>query len=342
MVGSDRPALLVTGGAGYIGSHVCRAAASAGYLPISFDDMSSGHSWAVKWGPLEIGDVGNPRQITAVLERWRPVATIHLAGLIVSGESVADPARYYQVNVAGSHALLEAIRHVAPAENIPCKVVFSSSAAVYGEPQSTPIAEDHPVLPLSPYGATKAMTERMLRDYAIAYGMRSVSLRYFNAAGAHEAADIGEAHPGESHLIPLALAAMEGGFPLTIHGDDYPTPDGTCIRDYVHVDDLAAAHVKAVDFLLEKSGAYVFNLGSGEGASVRELIAMVEKVGERQVQARVAARRAGDPAVLLANISRARRELGWGPSKSGLQSIVESAWAWHRKLQEKGAQIAAQ
>lgn len=320
-------ALLVTGGAGYIGSHVCKAAAAAGYLPVTFDNLAGGHRHAVRWGPLEKGDLRDGERVLATLERWRPVSVIHLAGLIDTSASMADPSSYYAHNVTASVALFDAMRRTGVSS-----LIFSSSAAVYGEPAYTPIDEDHRCLPLSPYGASKMMVERILQDYACAYGLNSVSLRYFNAAGADAGGEIGEAHLVETHLIPLVLEAVAGRRPqIAIHGDDYDTRDGTCIRDYVHVEDLAAAHLLAIDYLKTREGAHAFNLGSGQGATVREIVDIARHVSNRTMPIRTGPRRAGDPAVLLADSTRARLQLGWSPARSDLKAIVSSAWNWHNK-----------
>ncbi len=322
-----RRTLLVTGGAGYIGSHVCKAAALAGYLPVAFDSLSGGHRHAVRWGPLEKGDLRDGERVRAALERWRPQAVIHLAGLIDTSASVADPSTYYEHNVTASLTLLDAMRRASVGA-----LVFSSSAAVYGEPAYTPMDERHRCLPLSPYGASKMMVERLLLDYAQAYGLRSVSLRYFNAAGADADGEIGEAHPVETHLIPLVLEAIAGRRPqIAIHGADYDTRDGTCIRDYVHVADLAAAHLLALDFLAAGEGAHVFNLGSGHGATVREIVEIARRVSNRPVPVKLGPRRVGDPAILLADSTLARTRLGWKPLQSDLENIIASAWQWHRK-----------
>ncbi|MGE0152927.1 MAG: UDP-glucose 4-epimerase GalE [Reyranellaceae bacterium] len=321
--------LLVTGGAGYIGSHVCKAAAIAGYLPVTFDSLAGGHRHAVRWGPLEVGDLRDGPRIRAALERWRPAAVVHLAGLIDTAESVADPGRYYLHNVVASMTLLDAMRQAGVAS-----LIFSSSAAVYGEPAYAPIDEAHPCAPLSPYGASKMMVERILRDYAGPYGVTSVALRYFNAAGADPDGEIGEAHPTETHLVPLVLEALAGRRKsISVHGTDYDTRDGTCVRDYIHVGDLADAHVLAVKFLEEQQqkGAHAFNLGSGEGATVREIIEAAGRLANRPVPVTFGARRPGDPAVLLANPRRAQRQLGWKPVRSDVETIIATAWAWHRK-----------
>jgi len=320
-------ALLVTGGAGYIGSHVCKAAAAAGYLPVTFDNLTGGHRHAVRWGPLEKGDLRDRESVRAVLERWRPLAVIHLAGLIDTSASMADPSSYYAHNVGATMTLLDAMKRAGV-----LSLIFSSSAAVYGEPAYTPIDEKHQCLPLSPYGTSKMMVERILQDYARAYAFKSVSLRYFNAAGADSGGEIGEAHPVETHLIPLVLEAVAGRRPqIAIHGDDYDTRDGTCVRDYIHVEDLATAHLLAVEFLSGRDGAHAFNLGSGQGATVREIIDIARRVSNRTVPISMGPRRAGDPAVLLADSTRAQLQLGWKPVRSDLPSIVSSAWNWHKK-----------
>lgn len=322
--------LLVTGGAGYIGSHVCKAAAAAGYRPVSFDNLQHGHESFVRWGPLEQGELRDRGRIRDVLQKWRPQAVIHLAALISVGESVEKPDLYYETNVTATLGLLDEMR-VAGID----RLVFSSSAAVYGEPERTPIDEAHPCRPLSPYGASKRAVEEKLIERAQEHGLRSIALRYFNAAGADRDGEIGEAHPVETHLIPLAFDALAGTRPpLTIHGDDYPTRDGTCLRDYVHVEDLAQAHLLALDGLAARDGARVYNLGSGEGATVREVVETIGRVAGRDVPVRIGPRRDGDAPALLADAALARRELGWTARHSDLPTIIGSAWAWHRKSSE--------
>jgi UDP-arabinose 4-epimerase len=323
--------VLVTGGAGYIGSHVCQALAAAGLQPVVYDNMSSGHAWAVQWGPLEGGDLLDPGRLDEVMRKYSPVAVIHLAGLIVSSDSVRDPEPYYAGNVAGSLGLLAAMRR-----NGIERIVFSSSAAVYGEPEQTPITEQHPRRPLNPYGTSKLVIEGALQDYARAYGLHSVSLRYFNAAGADPSGMIGEAHPLETHLIPLVLEVAAGLRPaLAVYGTDYPTADGTCIRDYIHVSDLADAHVLALRYLDRAVGAHVFNLGSGSGATVREVVRIAEGVSGHHIPLSIAPRRPGDPAALLADAGRAHQLLDWQPRLSDLETMISTAWLWHQKMLQR-------
>lgn len=322
-------AILVTGGAGYVGSHAAKALAAAGYLPVTVDNLKHGHRWAVRWGPLEEGDLLSRDFLDGILAKWRPEAVLHFAGLISVGESVAEPGIYYQNNVTASLTLLEAMR----AADID-RIVFSSTAAVYGEPDATPIPETAPLRPLNPYGAGKAMVETMLADYGVAHGLRSAALRYFNAAGADSDGEIGEAHDPETHLIPLALDAAAGRRgALAIYGDDYPTPDGTCVRDYIHVSDLAAAHVAALDRTAarDRGSAERFNLGTGSGFTVRQVLETIGHVTRRPVPVRQAPRRPGDSPALVADPSLARRALGWTPMFSDLETIVRTAWGWTRR-----------
>jgi UDP-arabinose 4-epimerase len=317
--------VLVTGGAGYVGSHTCKALADHGYVPVTVDDFSSGHRGAVRWGPLERGDIADRAFMERVLAEHRPVAVLHFAAFSQVGESVREPARYYANNVAGTLALLEAIRSDGPR-----KIVFSSTCATYGQPERLPIKESDPQAPINPYGRSKLAVEHLLHDCCVAYGIRAVALRYFNAAGAEAEAGIGEAHEPETHLIPLVIeTALARRGPVEIFGDDYPTPDGTCQRDYVHVGDLAEAHVLALRFLDWSPGFHAFNLGTGRAYSVREVIAAAERVGRRSIPVRVAARRPGDPPVLFADASGAEATLGWSPQRSSIDEIVRSAWAWH-------------
>jgi UDP-arabinose 4-epimerase len=302
----------------------CKALARAGYAPVVYDNLSRGHAWAVKWGSLERGDLLSPARLAAVIRKHRPIAVLHFAALAYVGESVEDPLRYYRNNVGGTINLLQAMREAAVS-----RIVFSSTCAVYGAPKKVPIPEDHPQLPLNPYGHSKRMIERMLSDSATAHGLRSVSLRYFNAAGADPDGEIGEVHDPETHLIPLALEAAAGLRPrLTIHGTDYPTRDGTCIRDYVHVADLADAHVLALGYLVGNPGAAAFNLGNGGGFTVREVIAAAERVTGRKIPLREGPRRPGDPPALVANAGSARRKLGWKPRYQALEVMIATAWRW--------------
>ncbi|MEK9968508.1 MAG: UDP-glucose 4-epimerase GalE [Ferrovibrio sp.] len=328
MAAAERAAILVTGGAGYIGSHVCKALSDAGYLPVTYDNLCAGHAWAVRWGPLESGDLIDGGRLDAVMRKYRPVAVIHLAGLIVVSESVTDPAQYYLNNVNGSISLLDAMRRSGIE-----RIVFSSSAAVYGEPRTTPMPEHHAQEPLNPYGTSKQMIERVLQDYARAYNLHSVALRYFNAAGADAGGEIGEAHPVETHLIPLVLEVAAGKrHHVAIYGDGYPTRDGTCIRDYIHVSDLAHAHVLALGYLDNSVGAHAINLGNGTGTTVREVIDVARRITGHAIPTRIQPPRPGDPAILLADPSRARQLLGWQPAYSGLECMVASAWTWHKRV----------
>ena len=318
--------ILVTGGAGYIGSHTCKALAAAGFTPVTFDNLRTGHRRAVKWGPLEEGDLSDGARLAAVIAKYAPRGVIHFAASSAVGESVADPGAYYRNNVAGSLTLLEAMRdHGVGA------LVFSSTAAVYGAPQQDLMPETHPLLPINPYGASKLMIERMIEDFAAAHGLRFARLRYFNAAGADPEGEIGEAHEPETHAIPLALLTALGRRPhFDVFGVDYPTPDGSAVRDYIHVADLAAAHVLALRRLLDGGASMTLNLGTGEGHSVLALVAAVERVTGKTLAVRRTARRAGDPSRLVADASAAMSELGWRPAMPGLEAIVATAWNWHR------------
>ncbi len=317
--------VLVTGGAGYVGSHSCKALAAAGLVPVTYDNLNRGHREAVKWGPLEPGDIRDRERLDAVLRIHRPAAILHCAAIAYVGESMKDPAGYYDNNVRGSQVLLEAAR----AAGIGC-VVFSSSCTVYGVPPAMPVTEDMPYAPISPYGRTKMIVEGMLRDYETAYGTRAIILRYFNAAGADPAGETGEDHDPEPHLIPRALMAAAGELPhLDILGTDYPTPDGTAIRDYIHVTDLADAHVRALRELLAGGGSDTLNLGTGKGYSVRDVVAAVERITGKAVPVMLAPRRPGDPAALWAAPGRAQMRLGCDMSHSDIETIVSTAWAWH-------------
>ena len=320
------PTVWVAGGAGYIGSHVCKALAAAGFTPVVYDNLSSGHRWAVRWGPLEIGDIRDEARLVEVMRRYRPAAVLHFAALIAVGESVVDPGKYYSTNVAGSIALLNAMR----SQGVDT-LVFSSTAAVYGVPQRQPIDETQPRAPVNPYGWSKAMVEQIISDHAAAHDLRWAALRYFNACGADPEGESGEEHDPEFHLIPRALMAVAGKLPhLDLFGTDYPTPDGTCIRDYIHVADLASAHVAALRHLLGGGASVAANLGVGRGFSVREVIAAVEAATGLTVPVRYGPRREGDPPELVADPGLAMRSFGFAPRFTDLTEIVATAWNWHR------------
>ena len=319
--------ILVTGGAGYIGSHACKALAAAGFEPVVFDNFVYGHDWAVKWGPIVRGDTSDKALIRQTLEEHRPVAVMHFAAYAYVGESVGDPAKYYRNNVGGTLALLEAM-----VESGVNKFIFSSTCATYGVPEGSSIPESHSQSPINPYGHSKLMVEQILRDFDTAHGLKSIALRYFNAAGADPDTEIGEYHDPETHLIPLVLdAAMGRRADITIFGEDYPTEDGTCIRDYIHVSDLADAHVLALGRLLEGGESDALNLGTGRGYSVREVIDVAKKVTGRDITVTQGDRRPGDPPYLVAEPGRAFDALGWKPENSGIERVLETAWAWHLK-----------
>lgn len=320
-------AVLVTGGAGYIGSHTCKLLARAGRLPVAFDDLSNGHADAVRWGPLETGSIEDRGRLREVFAAWRPEAVIHFAGLIEVGRSAEDPAAFYRTNVAGSLALLEEMGAAGVQ-----RIVFSSSASVYGIPAALPVSEDAQPAPVSPYGETKRAVESMLDAFARAHGTRHAALRYFNAAGADPEGELGERHDPETHLVPRALRTALGLEPhVSIFGTDYPTPDGTAVRDYVHVSDLAAAHVAALDYLAGGGEPVAVNIGTGRGHSVRQVLDAARRIAGRPLAERRAPRRAGDPPELVAATGRAARLLGWTPRLSDLDSIVATAWAWHSR-----------
>jgi len=314
--------VLVIGGAGYVGSHACKALAAAGFRPVVYDDLSTGHRWAAKWGPLEAGDLRDATHLTAVLQRWRPAAVMHFAAQALVGRSVAEPALTWSINRDGTAALIAAL---ATQGNLP--VVFSSTCSLYGESVAALLDESLPPAPTNPYAASKRAAEELLE----AAPLRSVRLRYFNAAGADPEGELGEVHEPETHLIPNVLKAVLDGPPLFVHGTDYPTPDGTCLRDYVHVSDLAAAHLAALRHLLAGGASATLNLGSGEAASVLQVIATAERVTGRPVPWRTGPRRPGDPARLVADCSRAAALLGWRPQRSQLETIIADAWQWHRR-----------
>ena len=319
--------VLVTGGAGYVGAHACKALAAAGYQPVVYDNLVHGHEQAVRWGPLERGELSDRARLDEVFDRHRPDAVMHFAAFTAVGESVSDPGKYYRNNVAGSLALIE-----ATAAHGVDRLVFSSTAATYGLPGRIPITEDAPNNPINPYGRSKLMIEQILFDFEAAHGLKSAIMRYFNAAGASPDGEIGECHDPETHLIPLALDAITGKGPeLTVFGSDYPTPDGTCVRDYIHVSDLAEAHVAALDRLAGGGATRVYNLGTGSGVSVREILNAIEKVTGKAVPHCLGPRRPGDPPVLVSDPSRARAELGWDAGMSDIETIIATAWSWHQR-----------
>jgi UDP-glucose 4-epimerase len=323
---SDRPAILVTGGAGYIGSHCCRALAAAGYHPVVFDNLSTGHRSFVA-GSLVTGDLADKAALARAFARHDILAVMHFAASSLVAESVADPQKYYVNNLAGTLSLLETMREAG------ChRLVFSSTGAVYGNADSKALPESHVCAPINPYGASKWMVERVLADYRGAYGFGSFALRYFNASGADASGDIGELRDNETHLIPRAMMALQGHVrDFAVFGDDYDTPDGTAIRDYIHVTDLATAHVSALKLLLQGHCGGAFNLGTGKGFSVREILGAIAAETGREVPHVVKPRRSGDPAYLVADPAAARETLKFRTEHSDLATIIRTAWAWHRK-----------
>ena len=317
--------ILVTGGAGYIGSVTCKALARAGYEPVALDHLRHGHRSAVRWGPLVEVDLADREALGSVFREYQISAVIHFAASVSVGESMRAPAEYFRNNVVNTINLLDCMRETGIRS-----MVFSSTAAVYGNPQQKLISEDHPTAPLNPYGESKLMVERLLRWYGDTYRLRWTALRYFNAAGADPEGEAGEAHHPETHLIPLAVAAGLGDIPeLEVYGTDYETADGTAVRDYIHVTDLATAHLKALERLARGGTNCTLNLGTGQGHSVQQVISAVERVGNCTVPVRRCPRRSGDAPVLVADASRASRELAWRPQHSSLDRIVETAWEWY-------------
>jgi len=320
-------AILVTGGAGYVGAHTCKALRRAGYTPVTFDNLSTGHKSFVRWGPLVPGDIRDADAACHALRAYEVDAVLHFAGSAYVGESVSDPQKYYENNVAGSLSLLRAM-----CEADCRKLVFSSSCAIYGEPKEMPICETTPQLPVNPYGASKAMIERVLCDYGRAHKICAIALRYFNASGADPDGELGELRDPETHLIPRAMMAIQGYIDdFALFGTDYPTPDGTAIRDYIHVSDLAEAHVASLQHLFAGKTGGAFNLGTGRGHSVQQVLdAIAAEAGER-LPISSAPRREGDPPILVADVSLSSAELGFSPRLSDLKTIVHTAWAWHRR-----------
>ncbi len=324
--------ILVTGGAGYVGSHCCKAFSKAGWRVVVFDSLFRGWRDMVKWGELIEGDIMDRAALDAAIAQVKPDVVAHFAALTFVGESVADPARYYANNSIGAFNILEAMR--AGGVN---KIIFSSTAATFGVPLETPITEDHIQQPINPYGWSKLFVERMMADYANAYGLKFASLRYFNAAGADADGEVGERHEPETHVIPLAArGALRDDYEFTIFGDDFDTRDGTCVRDYVHVSDLGRAHAAAAEYLLAGGKAEFFNLGTGNGTTVKEIADAIEKVSGRPLPRRVGPRREGDPAVLIASNARAKAVLGWEPIQSSVDEIVRTAWDWAQADAKRG------
>ena len=323
--------ILVTGGAGYVGAHACKALRRSGYTPVVFDNLSTGHRSFVRWGPFVQGDIRDHAAVLDAISYCKAKAVLHFAASACVGESVSDPRKYYDNNVAGSLSLLRAMLDAE------CrKLVFSSSCAVYGEPHDLPIRETSPLNPVNPYGASKLMFERVLADYALAYGLQSIALRYFNASGADPEIELGELRDPETHLIPRAMMAIQGHITdFAVFGTDYDTPDGTPIRDYIHVSDLAEAHVLALRRLMAGGPGGAFNLGTGQGYSVKEVLDAISTDTGVRLNAVEASRRPGDPPVLVADATLARTELGFAPAYSDLKTIVHTSWAWHRRAHPK-------
>ena len=319
--------IFVTGGAGYVGSHCCKAFAEVGWAVVVYDNLKHGWRDMVKWGRLIEGDILDRARLDAAMAEIKPDAVAHFAALISVGESVEDPALHYENNSVGAFNILQAMR-----ANGVDKIIFSSTAATYGVPQVVPIPEEHPQQPINPYGWSKLLVEQMLRDYSAAYGLKFAALRYFNAAGADPSGELGERHEPETHVIPLAArGALDPGYTFRIFGDDFDTRDGTCVRDYIHVSDLASAHKAALDYLFAGGESGAFNLGTGEGVTVKEIAAAVEKAAGRTLPREIGPRRAGDPPALIASNQKAREVLGWTPRHSSIDEIVADAWRWHQK-----------
>jgi len=319
------PNILVTGGAGYIGSHTSKRLAERGFQPVCFDNLSSGHREFVKWGPLEIGDLHDTPLLIRVLEKYKPAAVIHFAASSYVGESVTDPFKYYRNNVGGTLSLLEAIQKTNTRS-----IVFSSTCATYGVPNLKIIDEGCPQEPINPYGQSKLMIEKILIDLAKKNKISQVSLRYFNAAGADKNCEVGEFHEPETHLIPLAVHSALKGSLLKVFGTDFQTPDGTAVRDYIHVNDLADAHIKAVELIQTGTESECINLGTGRGHSVKEIIDSINELGLK-VNFENTSKREGDPAFLVADPTKAKNILNWEPKNSDIKSILESAIKWHKK-----------
>ncbi len=322
--------ILVTGGAGYIGSHTCKALAKAGFLPIVYDNLSTGHAYAVKWGPFIQADLNDRAKLAEAFSTFKPKAVLHFAADAIVVESMSDPGKYYRNNVGSTIALLETMRDSGVKA-----LVFSSTCATYGNPQFTPITEEHPQSPINPYGRSKLMIEQMLADFERAHGFHSVCLRYFNAAGADLQTEIGENHTPETHLIPTIIQTALGEKPeIVVYGTDFASRDGSAVRDYIHVQDLADAHVLALQWLLQNQKSEAINLGTGTGFSVLEIIDAVHNFCGKSLPVRLENRRAGEPGILTADPAKAQKILGWTPQYSSLPVVIESAWKWHQLLKD--------
>jgi UDP-arabinose 4-epimerase len=326
-------AIIVTGGAGYIGAQVCKTLSQAGFLPVAYDNLSTGHAYAVKWGPFVQADISEKEKLNETFQKYQPKAVLHFAASALVIESMADPGKYYRNNMTGSLCLLEAMQ----ANKIPY-LIFSSTCAVYGQPKQVPMTEAHPTGPINPYGRSKWMVEQMISDFEIAHGIRSVGLRYFNIAGADLQTEIGENHDPETHLIPSVIQAALGiKKEIVVYGTDFPSRDGSAVRDYIHVQDLADAHVSALRWLIANNKSAQINLGTGTGHSVLEIIDAVQKFCGKHLPVRLERSRAGEPSNLTADNTRAKDLLGWTPKLSDLPTLIESAWKWHQLLAENAS-----
>jgi UDP-glucose-4-epimerase GalE len=325
--------ILVTGGAGYIGAHVCKELAKNGFLPITYDNLSTGHAYAVKWGPFVEGDLNDREALSRAIGIYQPKAVLHFAASALVVESLVNPAKYYQNNFVSTLRLLEAMVQADIR-----LIVFSSTCATYGNPQFLPITEDHPQAPISPYGRTKWMIEQMLNDFEQAHQIHSVKLRYFNAAGADPDIEIGEHHDPETHLIPSCIqAALNVRDEVVVYGTDFLTTDGSAVRDYIHVQDLAAAHVRALQYLLQTPRSVAINLGTGRGYSALEIINAIQKHCGKSLTVRLEQRRPGEPASLVASAEMAKKILNWSPQISDLTTLIDSAWRWHQLIIENSS-----
>lgn len=323
--------VLVTGGAGYIGSHTCKQLKASGYDVVVYDNLSTGHKDFVKWGPLIVGDIKDQTLLTETLLKYKPIGVIHFAASAYVGESVVNPQKYYNNNIQGTLSLLNAMKMA----NLN-KLIVSSTCATYGEPSEMPISEQTNQQPINPYGFTKLVMEKMCLDYSDAYDIRSVWLRYFNAAGADLEGEVGELHEPETHLIPKILMVADQILPhIEIYGNDYDTSDGTCLRDYIHVQDLATGHIKALEYLIDGNPTNCFNLGTGNAYSVKEIITEAEVITGSPIKTIISPKRAGDPAALYANAAKAFEQLNWKPKHSDLKNILTTAWNWQQRIAKR-------